>query len=553
MSQRRFTARAGADHTSRPSGSLVQALEPRRLLATVSVVNYGAVANDAGDDSAAFQNAIDAAGTGGTVIVPTGTFRIAQQLNPRSDRTIIGGTLFDAVNWNAKPLQFVATANSTLQATGNFHIFKISGSNLTFKGLTFDGRGIWMERSGASIDNVVVDNNWFKLPSSSSDHRSSIQFQTLIRNTRITNNVFDPIAGEVGIYGYYWDNLLIANNAFMNGVEGIHVINHDDKARDMVIEQNYFAGLHRMGIEYQAGGWNTVVQDNWYENPVMTSNFNDNRDTFAYSIICDRSQNTIVRRNVSIAPERPDGTGVRVIFELGGFNLQAYDNYSDGGNHVVAVNGTGATGVVRDNLFKNYLKGPSNANGAKVTFANNGPNVPLTWSLSRGRPGPNHRLGAPLPDPDPDPEPDPDPGPDPPPPPPDDGIPDTPVSLSGSVLGLEQVVLNWHDMASTEDGYVVERLADDGVTWLTLATLGANANTFSITGLASGKSYSFRVRAFNTFGYSAASNVATLKMPLPDIESGQVPTLSPLNRPRPSYFSRGKDGGSVLPPIIPFE
>jgi hypothetical protein len=535
---------------TRRTRAAVDRLEPRQLLAVVNVTDFGAIPNDSGDDRAAIQAAIDAAGSGGTIQFPAGNFRVSGNLHARSNRTYVGVTAFHCPDWTAKPLSFVGTAHSRITPTGEFAVFRVEQSNLTFRQLTLEGRGIYMHGGSNPINNIVIDNNWFAQPNGSpAQLRGSVWFDTLLTNSRITNNVFNPIKMENGIWGYYWNNLLIANNAFIDGIEGMHLINHDDKGRDLVIEQNYFANLRRMAIEYQAGGWNTVVQDNHYENPVLTSNVNQNLDTFAYSIVADRSQNTITRRNTAIAPERPDGYGVRVMFELGGFNIQCYDNYSIGGYNSIAVNGTRATGVARDNRISNYLNGPYNANGATAQFANNNGGVGLTWNPSRGRPGPNHRLGNPLPDPDPQPEPDPDPDP-PPPPPPDANIPGAPSNLSGKTLGLSQLELNWSDGSTTELGFQVERLSEDGVTWLVVGTIAANVTTFQMSHLASARTYTFRVRAFNEAGFSGASNVAELRMPLSDTSVISGPTSPVSTRPKPTSPFRSGDGKSIVPVIV---
>jgi hypothetical protein len=147
-----------------------------------------------------------------------------------------------------------------------------------------------------------------------------------------------------------------------------------------------------MAIEYQGGGYDTVVQDNYYENPVMTNVFNQNLSTFAYSLIADRSVGTIARRNTIIAPERPDGTGVRVGFEIGGDNALVEDNYSVGTESVVSGNDfAGSTSsTVRNNRFKDYLKGPG---GRNVKKHNNEADTRLSWDIHRGKPGPHKRLG----------------------------------------------------------------------------------------------------------------------------------------------------------------
>ncbi|HMB95296.1 MAG TPA: right-handed parallel beta-helix repeat-containing protein, partial [Tepidisphaeraceae bacterium] len=268
------------------------------------------------------------------------------------------------------------------------------GSNLTLRNLTFDGRAIFCDREhDEMVSELNIDNCWFHLDVAG-DHDNAIEFTTGIADGRITNCVFYPIKGDNGIYGYNWNKLVIANNLFMNGQEGIHLVAHFDPSKDLLIEQNYFANLRRMGVEYQGGGKNTIVQDNYYEKPVMTKRFEENTSTFAYSIVADRSISTIVRRNTSIAPERPDGAGVRIIFELGGHNFHCLDNYSIGGQNVVSVNGTNATGTVHQNRFAGFLNPPTNYNGAQAVILDNGPDIALSWDINRGKPGPNKRLAT---------------------------------------------------------------------------------------------------------------------------------------------------------------
>jgi len=115
-----------------------------------------------------------------------------------------------------------------------------------------------------------------------------------------------------------------------------------------------------MAIEYQGGGTNSIFQDNWYEKARLGSSFNENNETFAYSIIADRSHGTIARRNVVIAPERPDGVGVRIAFEIGGDNALVEDNYISGVNHVLAANDNyGSTSVTaRNNFFEKRAARP---------------------------------------------------------------------------------------------------------------------------------------------------------------------------------------------------
>jgi hypothetical protein len=375
--------------------------------------------------------------------------------------------------------------------------------------------GIFFDNnSGNMVSNVTLDNNTFYNDIGGVES-NSIYFTTGLRNTKITNNSFTKIGGNNGIYGYYWDNLTIANNAFLDGNEGIHVVDHSNSGNNLLIEQNYFSGLHRMGIEYQGGGSNTVVQDNYYENPVLMSNVNQNLDTFAYSIVADRSANTVVRRNYAHGPDRPDGWGVRVMFELGGKGLDMYDNYSEGGFNVIAVNGTRATGKAHDNKIMDYIAAPFNANGATVQFYNNGPDVQLSWDVNRPKPGPNGHFDVP--------------GGRPPTVPPNGSNLAPPTNLKATKVGPTAVKLEWEDNSDNEAGFRIER-SFDGKSWAQIAYADINQTEYTNNGVPSGRKAYYRVRAYNVQGFSEFSNIAGSDGS--SLATGNLTT--PINNPTPT-------------------
>ncbi|MBK8050345.1 MAG: multicopper oxidase domain-containing protein [Anaerolineales bacterium] len=97
-------------------------------------------------------------------------------------------------------------------------------------------------------------------------------------------------------------------------------------------------------------------------------------------------------------------------------------------------------------------------------------------------------------------------------------IPATPANLTASALSPFQVDLAWVDLATDEDGFRVERaLVTGGVpeAFTVLATLGLDVAAYSDTAVTPGMSYAYRVVAFNGFGDSMPSNVATATTPVP--------------------------------------
>lgn len=86
--------------------------------------------------------------------------------------------------------------------------------------------------------------------------------------------------------------------------------------------------------------------------------------------------------------------------------------------------------------------------------------------------------------------------------------PAAPSGLGATAASSSQINLAWTDNSSNEDGFRIER-STDGVNFSEIATTGANATSYSNTGLAASTAYTYRVRAYNAGGNSAYSNTAS--------------------------------------------
>jgi hypothetical protein len=85
-------------------------------------------------------------------------------------------------------------------------------------------------------------------------------------------------------------------------------------------------------------------------------------------------------------------------------------------------------------------------------------------------------------------------------------IPVAPTNLVVTQTFAQRIDLRWDDNSNNEGAFAIER-SRDGVHFTRIGTVGANVRTFSATGLASDTQYYFRVRAWNSTGYSRYTNV----------------------------------------------
>lgn len=88
-----------------------------------------------------------------------------------------------------------------------------------------------------------------------------------------------------------------------------------------------------------------------------------------------------------------------------------------------------------------------------------------------------------------------------------------PSPLTATPISSTRIDLGWADPNTLESGFQVERSLNGSTGWVQIATPGANATSYSDTGLTCGVPQYYRVRAYNSYGASLYSNVATATPP----------------------------------------
>ena len=87
--------------------------------------------------------------------------------------------------------------------------------------------------------------------------------------------------------------------------------------------------------------------------------------------------------------------------------------------------------------------------------------------------------------------------------------PQPPTGLTAEALSSTQIKLTWQDKSENETGFKIERKLHSSTEWRETAEASANVTTYTDTGLDSNTTYDYRIRAYNSYGYSGYSNVAS--------------------------------------------
>jgi subtilisin family serine protease len=90
-------------------------------------------------------------------------------------------------------------------------------------------------------------------------------------------------------------------------------------------------------------------------------------------------------------------------------------------------------------------------------------------------------------------------------------LPSKPTGLVATLSSFTSITLRWNDV-SNEEGYRIERQTGDGSAFSEIATVAADQTSHIDTGVVPGKTYHYRITAFNTSGNSSYAVTTALNV-----------------------------------------
>jgi fibronectin type 3 domain-containing protein len=103
------------------------------------------------------------------------------------------------------------------------------------------------------------------------------------------------------------------------------------------------------------------------------------------------------------------------------------------------------------------------------------------------------------------------------------GAPAAPTALNATAASSSQINLTWTDNAATETGFKIER-STDNATFTQIATVGANVTSYANSGLSSGTTYHYRIRAYDSCGNNSAYSATDSAITFPAAPTGLAAT-----------------------------
>ena len=464
---------------------------------------------------ATIQAAVNAAPVGGVVTVDAGTYAeqvtISKTLTIRGAQAGVDGRLTTRTAGTSSTESIVTGGVSGSTRTSAFHIL---ANDVTIDGFTVAGETnqddqlgagivIGPKQSGTQIVNDVIRNNvsGLFLANYSSTDAALIQHDTFANNNNDGDNGGRGIYTDGTVSGGNLTNVNIdANNFTSNyggnyttGLEAAIALEAGNPGEQSAIRitSNTFTNNGKAVLSFNATNVliqaNTVIncQDQW-SGSLRFEGHNDN-----ISIL----YNTVINNTgpaVAIDSKGVPGDNYSFLVNYNNFygnnyaysvpisvvnNFSSYDGSFDARNNYWG-SATGPSG---------YGTGGGDAVGGGVMQIGTG----LGWALTPGGSvlyTPFSATPIVLPT----------------------AAPTAPTGLSAVAVSPTQMNLSWTDTAAgNETGFTIQR-SSDGITFVTIGSTAAGITTYvDASGIAGGKTYTYRVFANNATGTSPASAVAT--------------------------------------------
>lgn len=270
----------------------------------------------------------------------------------------------------------------TFTARSGYYCFgsdPADSNNVTFSGFKTNGSCLRIEGGSGQSDSWAI--SYVNLSGTPTAENNGLCWTNPLTNSVLSNITGTFYSANGIIHGVSWHNVEIKNSTFGRNrgelSEGIHCVGDAGASTGLWIHDCTFLWPHRLACEVQGTGVCTpidrlkgiadvVIEKNRVLHATLTNQFKDNMDCFGISAPF-QGGSEIVRWNVVDAPERDDGTGMRIGLELAGTltlksSVLCYENYVNGLNNAVAIAWSNGASVYNNKLTNN-ISGVQNEGG----------------------------------------------------------------------------------------------------------------------------------------------------------------------------------------------
>ncbi len=120
-------------------------------------------------------------------------------------------------------------------------------------------------------------------------------------------------------------------------------------------------------------------------------------------------------------------------------------------------------------------------------------------------------------------------------------VPARPSGLAATAASSTTVSLSWVDNSTNETGFSIERSIGNASEFAQIATVAAGVSQYSNAGLVAGRTYYYRVRAFNSAGSSRFTDPAFVTLPGGGASAGPLVPLGSIWR----FLDNGSNQGTA--------